>query len=294
MIRELSGNEVNEIHYELLVKDIVAAAEKLPPFPDIAWKVTSLIKRDALITEIEEVIKYDQVIAARILRLAQSAYFGRRFEIRSLRDAILLLGSKRLVQVIVAACASRYFERGGTGRDERELWEHSAATAIMSEIICRRLNHKKILTIYTAALLHDIGKTVLNVYAKIYLHSTLRQIRGESRMVKVEQRALGIDHQELGGIIGRNWKFPGEITAAIEHHHDPENAGRFHQMASMVYISNELAGSVVGRKENPGRQPVDPDHDAVFKGLGITRKMAEHLQIDLVKNLDSVKSMLAG
>ncbi len=294
MIRELSGNEVNEIHYELLVKDIVAAAEKLPPFPDIAWKVTALIKRDALITEIEEVIKYDQAIAARILRLAQSAYFGRRFEINSLRDAILLLGSKRLVQVIVAACASRYFERGGAGRDEKELWEHSAATAIMAEILCRRLSNRKILTIYTAALLHDIGKTVLNIYAKIYLHSTLRQIRGESRLVKVEQRALGIDHQELGGIIGRNWKFPGEITAAIEHHHDPERAGRFYQVASMVYVANELTGAIVVKKDSPSRPPVDPDHDPVFKSLGITRKMTEHLQADLVKNLAGVKSMLAG
>jgi len=97
MIRELSNNEVKALHYELVMKDIIAAAEKLPPFPDIAWKVTSLIKREAPMTDIEDVIKYDQVIAARILRLAQTAYYGRRSEIRSLKDAILLLGNKRLL-----------------------------------------------------------------------------------------------------------------------------------------------------------------------------------------------------
>ena len=109
MIRELSEHEIDALHYELLVKDIVAAAEKLPPFPDIAWKIISLVKAMAPVKEIEELIRYDQAITAKILRLGNSVYYGRQYDIRSLKDAILLLGNKRLIQVVIAACATRYF-----------------------------------------------------------------------------------------------------------------------------------------------------------------------------------------
>ncbi len=260
MIRELSGHEIDALHYELLVKDIVAAAEKLPPFPDIAWKIISLVKAMAPVKEIEELISYDQAITAKILRLGNSVYYGRQYEVRSLKDAILLIGNKRLIQVVIAACATRYFGNG-CSPDERELWEHSVITALISEIVARRLNYKGILTLYTAALLHDIGNTVLNLYSRIYLHSSLREIRGESNMVRSERRALGIDHQELGGIIARKWKFPPDIAAAIEHHHNPEKAGQYEEITSLVYLADLLAVSFQKKNEKQRSKGIDPESD---------------------------------
>jgi putative nucleotidyltransferase with HDIG domain len=295
MIRELSNHEINALHYELLMKDIIAAAEKLPPFPDVAWKVMSLIKQMASIKEIEEAVRYDQAITAKILALSRSVYYGRRFDVHSLQDAILLLGNKRLVQILITTCAALYFDKkGGCPGDEQELWEHSVASALMSEIVSRRFNKKKILTIYTASLLHDIGKTILNIYARIYLHSSLSHWKGEGNFVEGERRALGIDHQELGGIIARNWKFPPEITAAIEHHHNPQKAGQYQEIASVVYVANELVCSFYKKKDDPGYKGIDPDSDRVFKNLGITRKMIEAFQSELEKNMEDVMRMLAG
>ncbi|MEM5787765.1 MAG: HDOD domain-containing protein [Syntrophobacteraceae bacterium] len=294
MIRELSQNEINALQYELLMKDIIAAAEKLPPFPEIAWKLTSLIRKTASVKEMEAVIRLDQALAARLLRLSQAACYGRRYEVRSLQDAILLLGNKRLLQVIISSCASRYFERAGCGRDEKDLWEHSVASALMAELISRRLGNKKILTIYTSSLLHDIGKTILNIYAKIYLHSTLSRIRGEGHFIRAERRALGIDHQELGGMIARNWKFPPEIIAAIEHHHDPEKAGQHREIASIVYMANEMVGSAVREHGDPARSAISPQADSVFRFMGITAADAEELQEELARNLLGVRRMLAG
>lgn len=294
MIRELSNNEVNALHYELLMRDIISAAEKLPPFPDVAWKITSLIRKMAPPKELESVIRLDQALSARIIRLSQGVCFGRRYDVRSLQDAMLLLGNKRLLQVIISTCASRYFERVGCGQDERDMWEHSVATALMSEIVCRSLGHKKIITVYTAALLHDIGKTILSIYAKIYLHQNLHRIRGNGNCVKSEQRAMGIDHQELGGMIARNWKFPAELTAAIQHHHDPDNAGQYKDIASIVYVANELAELAVDTPESAHSPTIDPERDPVFRRMGISLKMAEEFLVLLTKNLHGVKRMLAG
>lgn len=293
MIRELSGHEIDALHYELLVKDIVTAAEKLPPFPDIAWKIISLVRAMAPVKEIEALISYDPAIAAKILRLGNSVYYGRQYEIRSVKEAILLLGNKRLLQVVIAACATIYYGPGNS-RDERELWEHSVTTALISEIVARRINYDGILTLYTAALLHDIGKTVLHLYSKIYLHSSLREIRGESDVVRAERRALGIDHQELGGIISRNWKFPPEIAAAIEHHHNPEKAGRYEEITSVVYIADMLAISLPKKDDKLRSKMIDPASDPIFKKFNVTRKMIEDFQNELKVGMSGIVRALGS
>jgi putative nucleotidyltransferase with HDIG domain len=271
MIRELSEHEIDALHYELLVKDIIATAEKLPPFPDIAWKVSHLARTMAPVQEIEEIVKYDQAITAKILRLGNSAYYGRQYEIRSVKDAILLLGSKRLIQAVLTACASRYFSGPNSGED-RVLWEHSVTSALLSEIVARRFDRVGALALYTAALLHDIGSTIVSVYFKVYRQLHLRRSWGECDTVSAERRTLGIDHQELGGIITRNWKFPSEISAAIEHHHNPEKAGLYSEITSLVYLADRMAESFE-ESAKPESKKIDPEADPIFKKLGITQKM---------------------
>jgi putative nucleotidyltransferase with HDIG domain len=293
MIRELSGYEIDALHYELLVKNIIAAAEKLPPFPDVAWRIISLVKEMAPVKEIEELIGYDQTIAAKILRLANSVYYGRQYFISSLKDAILLLGDKRLVQAVIACCAMNYYVRGCT-EEERELWEHSLRTAIVCEIAARRLNHSGIPTLYTAALLHDIGRTILDLYSKIYLQSSLRGLRGETDIVTSERRALGIDHQELGGIIARKWKFPPDIAAAIEHHHNPEKAGQYEKITSLVYVADLLALSFAREKAQDRAKGIDPESDPIFKKFNITREMIDNFKKELEIGMAGVMRALGA
>jgi putative nucleotidyltransferase with HDIG domain len=280
MLRELSGHEIDALHYELLVKDIVAAAEKLPPFPDIAWKIISLVKEMAPVKEIEELIIYDQAIGAKILRLANSVYYGRQYYIRSLKEAMLLLGDKRLVQAVMAACSTSYFIRDGS-TDEQELWEHSVTTALISELIARRIKFEGVLTLYTTALLHDIGKTILHLYSKIYLQSSLSEIRGESDVIRGERRALGIDHQELGGIIARKWKFAPDIATAIGNHHNPEKAGEYEELTSLVYLANLLAVSFAKKKDKGPPDGIDPESGPILKRFGISGKMIEGFRSEI-------------
>jgi putative nucleotidyltransferase with HDIG domain len=291
MVRDLSGDEIDVLHYELLVKHIVAAAENLPPFPDIAWKTISLVKAMAPIKEIEEHISCDQAIAAKILRLGNSVYYGHQYEIRSLKEAILLLGNKQLIQVIIASCASLYYGRDSS-QAERELWEHSVTTALTSEIVARKIHYDGILTLYTAALLHDIGNTVLNLYSKTYLQPSLREIRGESDTVNAERRAFGIDHQELGGIIARNWKFPPDIAAAIEHHHNPEKAGQNEEITSLVHLADLLAISFSKKNDKQRNEEIDPESDPIFRKFGITREMIDEFQDELETGMAGVMRAL--
>lgn len=293
MIRPMSHNEVKALHYELLLKDILASAEKLPPFPDVAWKVLSLIRKTAPVNEIENAIRYDPVITARVISLSQSPLYGRRHKIASLNDAIFILGNQRLIQVIMASCAARYFSdgRGGLNATERQLWEHSVATAVMGEMLAQGFKMKRVLTVYTASLLHDIGKTILNQYSRIFMQSyggTMESIN----FISAERNALGIDHQELGEKIARRWRFPEEITTAIGCHHCPDQAKTDKDIAFVVYAADRIVNGM--DEERSQLNPLIPEEDQAFVNLGLSRSIVTNLQTRLTESLEGIQQFLTS
>lgn len=293
MIRELDEFEVKALHYELLLKDIITTAEKLPPFPDTAWKVMALIKGTGPPDEIECLVKQDMTIAAGVLALSQSGHYGRNYAIGSLQDAILLLRGEKLIEMILASSAARYFagEISGAEMHHRRLWQHSVATALTGEKLARLLKQKKPLTIYTASLLHDIGKTVLDLYAKIYLHANLNQRKEESaKLIEIETKALGINHQELGQLILRRWKFPPDVVSAVGSHHTPESAPFEQHIAATVYAANRIVNAYDENDEADG--PFDPDNDPILKKLGVNDEVLQATRAELEIALDDINMFL--
>ncbi len=290
----MSCNEVKALHYELLLKDILASAEKLPPFPDVVWKVMSLLKKTAPVQEIEQVIQYDPVITARVLMLSQSAFYGRKSRVSSLREAIFVLGNQKLMQVVLTCCASRFFQRraNGSDKDERELWYHSVASAVTGETLARQLKHKKILTIYTACLLHDIGKTVLNQYAKVYLHLRVTNPKLDGKgLVSAERKTLGIDHQELGELIARRWQFPKEVVEAIGHHHNPLAVRNDTELAMFTYVADRIVNDM--DKDYAETNPLRPEEDQVFAHWKLNAEDVEKLQNKIVDAMEGIQHFLS-
>jgi putative nucleotidyltransferase with HDIG domain len=276
-------------------KEVIAAAEKLPPFPDVVRKVMPLIQQMAPVRSIEQVIRYDQAITAKVLAIAQSAYYSRGRAIRSLQDAIVSLGQRQLIQVIMAACAAQFFGQKTAGYDlrEGELWQHSVATAIMAEKVATRIDFKDVLTVYTAALLHDIGKTVLTRYVKTYFDLIIGAINAKKvRFIDAEREILGIDHQQLGAIIARRWRFPGEVIDSIGYHHQPQEAHEHVDMIGIIYVSNRMvAGMGIGCGVDGFFQP---NQDSVFSRLGLTTRMVDKLMAETLEELEDTRQFLAA
>jgi putative nucleotidyltransferase with HDIG domain len=292
--REIIALQQDLMEYENMLEDVLSIAGNLPPFPDVVWRVMSLIRKMAPLSEIESVIKYDQAISARIMRMSRSAYFGRKRRISSLQDAILALGDNRLVQVVLVASASGYFEHPMPGyhANEQSLWEHSVTTALMGEAVASFMKHKKELTIYLACLLHDIGKTILDLYIETHFHGSLRLLAQEGRKhIENERRLMGIDHQELGEIVARQWRFPREVVTAIGCHHFPDEAETDRDIAAIVYVSNRMATAMGAGNEE---MDLEPEKDHVFSALGIDSKVVEELQIYVSKAVGDIRSFLTS
>ncbi|MFP5213365.1 MAG: HDOD domain-containing protein [Acidobacteriota bacterium] len=278
------------------LKEVLEAAEKLPPFPDVMWKVMPLIRNMAPVNEIEAVIRFDPIITAKVLAFSQSPTFNRKHSIGSLRDAIIFLGQQNLIQVIVAACASRYFANEPVpGYDLRagEMWEHSVATALMTEIVGRHIGRTDLLTAYTAGLLHDIGKTVLNLYVHAYFDSIFAMVREKKmRFLEAEREVLGVDHQQLGTMIARKWNLPAEVVAAIGHHHSPADAVEHGAVAALVYVADRMVTAMgIGCGVDSFLQP---NQDEVFSQMGLTPRMIDSFLADLVIRLKDTKQFLSS
>lgn len=228
-----------------MIDQILRGVKKLPAFPETVRKVTALLRNDDYsVAEVVDIVKYDQAIAANIMKMSNSAYFGVRQRIRTIRDAVVYLGQKHLIRIIQTASISKFFmqNRVGYGSTSKDLWEHSVAVALMSQILSRQLRDGEDSVLYTAALLHDIGKLVMGEYVT-ESYGKIHRLVSEQGMsfLDAEEEVIGINHAELGGRIAEQWNFPPELRDAIAHHHRPDLLN--HQgdtVPCLVYLADQF------------------------------------------------------
>ena len=227
-----------------MIDRILRSVQDIPAFPETVRKVVSLLRNeDYSVAEVVHVIRYDQGVAANILKMSNSAYFGLPQKVRSIQDAVIYLGQKNLLRVLETACTSKFFKRAGGGyvSDASQLWEHSVAVALMSQILSKHIRQCEDSTLYTAALLHDIGKVILGEYVR-ESYGRIRRLVSESgySFLEAEEEVVGINHADLGGRIAERWRFPGEIRDAIAHHHRPDRlGGEAATVPWLVYLADQ-------------------------------------------------------
>jgi len=187
-------------------------------------RVTSLINNpDSSLSELVEVIRLDQAITANILRMCNSAYFGLRHKVDNVHDATMYLGKQNVVRAVLAAGTSSFFkDTSGCEAEAKDLWEHAVGSALMSQILAKKILKYEDSQLFIAALLHDIGKIILGEFVseKYYEIKNLMSVRSCS-FLEAEEEVLGVNHAGIGGAIAAAWNFPQDIQQAIAFHHRP-------------------------------------------------------------------------
>jgi putative nucleotidyltransferase with HDIG domain len=229
----------------MTVDKLIQSIDSLPVFPLAVFKVGEMLRRDDYsAVEVVELIRYDQAMAANIVKMSNSPYFGVRKNIGSLRDAVVFLGRDNLLRIVQTASSSRYFKKEIRGYTEKakELWEHSVAVALMSQILSRKIFNREDEKLYLASLLHDIGKMVMGeAVFESYAEISRLVSSGTHSFLEAEEAVVGIDHAALGGRIAEKWNFPKDIVEAIAFHHRPdllENVDN--AMAWIVYLADQI------------------------------------------------------
>ncbi|HNS55485.1 MAG TPA: HDOD domain-containing protein [Smithellaceae bacterium] len=277
------------------VDRILKSITTLPAFPATGNKVAQLLsKPDYSVAEIANVIKLDPSITANILKMANSVYFGTRQKISTINDAVVHLGQKNLLRAIQTAGVSKYYKKGAGGYYDKatDLWEHSVAVALMSQIISKKITGEEDTTLYTAALLHDVGKIIMGEFVRDSLAKISALVSTQRvSFVEAEQFVIGINHAELGGKIAAYWNFPVEIREAISFHHRPDLLEKEEKMMPwIVYMADQaclmlgLGGGIDGLSYRAV--------DQVLKKFNLRMKDLEMSMVLLTDDLNRARELI--
>lgn len=225
-------------------KEIARAMDRLKPIPQVALKILRLVGRDDYdINEISDEVRKDQVISAKTLQLSNSAMFSIRRRIETLDHALLLVGRDQLVKLVISASVRKLFEPDTHGYSlcKGGLYHHALGTAIVSEKLAQITGKVLPGLAYTAGLLHDIGKVVLDQYVSAAYPLFYRNVTQEHQsFLDAEKSILGIDHTQAGYELAVKWGFPETLAAAIRNHHHPEKETTHRALTHILSISDLL------------------------------------------------------
>ena len=251
-------------------EEIMMHVSSFPNMPRAGIKLRELLnKKDVPLTEIEEILRHDPGLAANVLRLANSAYFGLSKKVGSLKQAVMLLGVKRFAQIAVSACMSKTMNKAveGYNLSPGELWLHSIAVSNTAESLAKDRKISQTDDIFTPALLHDLGKLVLGKFVKKESNQIESLTGSGVSLVLAEHMVFGTDHAEIGALILNKWSFPLEIVDAVRWHHNPERIKNSKIQSDIVYLSNLMCQSKADR-ESKSEQFAVPS-SVVLQRLGI-------------------------
>ena len=224
-------------------REIISKMKTFPSMSGIAAKVLKLLDDpDAGAGQVEQLLKQDPSLTANLLKLTNSAYFGIPSKVGSVRHAIAMLGWKRLSKLVMAACVSAITDRQIPGYDlpPGVLWQHSVAVSVTAEGLMRELKIAESDEIFTAALLHDLGKLILGGFVEKDLEEIEKVAARGIPFQMAEQEVLGTDHAEIGALMLESWSFPQSLVAAVRWHHDPDSAPETSAMTDIVHVANVL------------------------------------------------------
>lgn len=255
---------------------IASLLKSFPSMPGAAVKLLALINDpDINVASIEKILRQDAGLTANVLKLANSAYFGIPSKVGSVRQAVLLLGLKRLIQIVIASCVNAIMDKPVPGYDlpPGELWRHSLAVTVTAEGLVKELKVEAAEEIFTAALLHDVGKLVMGEFVADDFSKIENTLTQGVAFETAEDMVLGTNHADIGARILHQWCLPSNIVEAVRWHHDPESAEQSDLMLDIVHVANVLClmiGIGVGR-DGLQHQPCG----AVIERLGLA---SHHLE----------------
>jgi HD-like signal output (HDOD) protein len=247
------SSEKKQLDPQVLKNKIMRAVGDLPPMPQVVHRAREVMANpDSSFKDLAIVIVTDQAIASKILKMANSAYYGLSGQVSSIQHASVVLGQKTLAELLTMASTSKLMGKTlkGYGLEAGDLWQHSLAVAFGSRLIANKKSPVLADDAFSAGLIHDAGKLVLDKYI-FDNREAIEQFmsNGEESFLAAEREVLGFDHAEIAGEVCKAWKVPEHLTAAIRYHHYPSRMkdnllGYIIHVADAIAMMSELAAGI--------------------------------------------------
>jgi len=277
------------------INKVKSSIEKMPSLSPVVHKITEVANNiNSSAQDLTDVIQMDPVLTAKVIRMVNSAYFALPQHVRSLKQAIVMLGINTIKNVALSSSFLGGVNlKGKTNLSGEDFWKHSFGVAVASKMIAKRLGitEKYLEQYFIAGLLHDIGKVLINNFFPDEMNKILKIISiKELSIIEIEKKIIGLSHEEIGIAIGKKWKFEKALLFAVGKHHQPVFNGSMAIYPMIVSIADVFVKILkVGDSGNSKIDPVPEevwksiklDEEAVFVALSSIKKEIETARIFL-------------
>ncbi len=215
--------------------------DRLIPLPVIVQEIIEISNNpNSSAKDLAEVIRKDQSITAKILKIVNSAYYGFYRKVGGVSHAIVILGFNEIKNITLAACMIQAFsEEYNEIFNRNEFWVHSLGAAYTARALSAYTQNVKADNAFVIGLLHDIGKVILDQYFSRSYGIVLEEaMKKKESLHTLARNKLGIDHAEVGGIVTEKWKLPIPLVRAIQYHHTPMLVKSSEQEVHLAHLSN--------------------------------------------------------
>ncbi|NOZ74590.1 MAG: HDOD domain-containing protein [FCB group bacterium] len=289
-------------------RERIVSLDGLPSLPSVAAEILALRREDKLsISQMLPTIEKDPPLALKILKMANSAYYARRYKIDNLKQAIITIGLNDLTYLVLSFSIIKSFIIEG---DETywinwsDFWRHSVATAHISQSLVKTWNLQLITNPYAMGLLHDVGKLVMFKLDPALFMDTIKHIEENNvSSVEAESVIFGITHEQAGQWLSEKWMMPDSIQASVAYHHDAAKCSDsdMRNLVALIQVSEILCNTyqpnIVDLSTNDSLESLG-GWDILKSHLDNERPSSKteiwNLVSDEVANIDSVLSVLHG
>ena len=243
--------------------------------------------------ELKELIEIDPPLTARLLKIANSAFYSLQRKVSEIEQAIVLIGFDELKELALSQKVCELFAKGDRilGYSRPLLWKHSVAVALLSKMIYRKEFGLKGDNIYAAGLLHELGIIIEDQFLHPQFTGILKAVHeGGRNLVDVEASVLDFHHAEICGALLDHWSFPSEFVFSIVYHHSGfEQPQDFTSMVLTLYVSNYVCQkNGIGYSDSPLRN--DEAYRRCLNTLGIDETSVDVIVGDLKKEMARIEN----
>ncbi|NLI29672.1 MAG: HDOD domain-containing protein [Nitrospiraceae bacterium] len=275
------------------LEKIILQTGDIPSLPAVAAKVLQMISSENLsLNDLEKTIENDQAFSSRVLKIANSSFYGRNRTVDSISTALMLIGFKTMSSLVIATAMKDVNRRFGLF--EQKLWDHSLAVSLAASMLARETRLVPADEAHVAGLIHDVGKTVLNNnIPDQYVMIVENVYAGGGSFLEVEDAMLGYNHCNVGGFIARKWKLPKNLEVVIEFHHHTESSRdidpTLEPLCQLVAVADSMANSL-----GMGLSGERVIGDRLFEVVGLGEKRYAELLEEFRKVFEEQKQSLSA
>jgi HD-like signal output (HDOD) protein len=270
------------------IDEIISSMNDLPPMPqNVTRTLRILADPDKSMPDVADVLGEDQAMMARLLKVSNSVLYRTGEEIRTLKHALTRLGSKTIRNIVLSSSTQAMFslKRSGAGVWSQALWQHAKECALSARCVARILKYPDPEEAFAGGMLHDVGKLVILLkYTDEFRLIRKKQISENISSIRAERSFLEFDHSQAGKILMEKWRMPRILGACVRHHHSPEKAGEFSQIAHIIGYGNYLANQY-GTNENKVPDTDTEGLKAIQKFLKVDNETIQRIETAALSDL---------